>query len=77
MAIIQVRGISAGAQRRLKARAKREGKSLSEYLRSELEDLAKQPSLDEWLDRVASRKPVGGVSGAEAVRAGRAERAGH
>jgi antitoxin FitA len=77
MSIIQVRGISARAHKRLKTKAGKEGKSLSEYLRVELENLAEQPTLDEWLDTVASRRPVGGESGSEAVRAGRAERAGH
>ncbi|MEK6278563.1 MAG: hypothetical protein AABM29_11190 [Actinomycetota bacterium] len=74
MSIIQVRGISARAHRRLKSKAGREGKSLSEYLRIELEQLAELPSLEEALARVASREPVKGETGAAAVRAGRAER---
>jgi antitoxin FitA len=73
MPIIQVRGISAKAHRRLKAKASKEGKSLSEYLRGELEHLAEQPSLDDWLERVASREPVPGVSAAEDIRAAREE----
>lgn len=74
MSIIQVRGISARTHKRLKAKAGRDGKSLSEYLRAELEQLADLPTLEEALARVASRKPVGGEAGAAAVRAGRAER---
>jgi hypothetical protein len=74
MSIIQVRGISARAHKRLKTKAGKEGKSLSEYLRVELENLAEQPTLDEMLARVASREPVKGEGGAAAVRAGRAER---
>jgi antitoxin FitA len=74
MSIIQVRGVSVRAHKKLKAKAGREGKSLSEYLRTELEQLAEQPTIDEWLERVGSRTPVRGVSGAEAVRAARAER---
>jgi antitoxin FitA len=74
MSTIQVRGVSARAHKRLKSRAKSEGKSLSEYLRKELEQLAEQPSLDEWLDRVASREPVEGVDAAADIRAARAER---
>ncbi len=74
MAIIQVRGVSAKAHRRLKGKARKEGRSLSEYLRRELEDLAQQQSLEEVLDRVASREPVGGESGADLVRAAREER---
>jgi antitoxin FitA len=74
MSIIQVRGVSARTHRRLKAKARREGKSLAEYLRGELDNLATQPTLDEWLDRVASREPVRGESAAESIRAARAER---
>jgi hypothetical protein len=74
MSIIQVRGVPARTQRRLKAKAGKEGKSLSEYLRGELERLAEVPTVDEWLDRVASRTPVDGESAAEAIRAERAER---
>ncbi len=74
MSIIQVRGVSARTHRRLKVKAKKEGKNLSEFLRSELEELAEQPTLEEMLARVASREPVKGEGGAAAVRAGRAER---
>ena len=74
MAIIQVRGVSTRTLRRLKAKARKEGKSLAEYVRGELDNLAQQPTLDEWLDEVASREPVRGVSAAEEIRAARAER---
>ena len=74
MAIIQVRGVSASTHKRLRAKAKKEGKSLTEYLRVELEQLAEQPSIEDWLDRVESREPVSGESGAESIRAVRAER---
>jgi hypothetical protein len=74
MSIIQVRGVSARTHRRLKAKAGKEGKSLSEYLRSEFERLAQQPTLEEMLERVASRQPVGGESAADTLRAVREER---
>jgi hypothetical protein len=74
MSIIQVRGVSARAHKRLKSRAKSEGKSLSEYLREELERLAELPSLEEALERIASREPVGGEGAAADIRAARAER---
>lgn len=75
MAIIQVRGVSARAHKSLKAKAGKEGKSLSEYLRVELERLAELPTIDDWLERVASREPVvGGESSADAIRAAREER---
>ncbi len=69
MAIVQVRGLPDETVRRLKARAASEGKSLSEYLRDELESLAARPTLEEILDRVARLEPVvGGESSAEAIR---------
>ncbi len=74
MAIIQVRGVSTRTHKRLRAKAKDEGKSLSEYLRGELELLGEQPTIEAWLARVESREPVGGETGAESIRAVRAER---
>lgn len=62
------------AHRRLKARAALEGKSLSEYLRAEIEELAELPTLEEMAQRIATHPPVAGISGAAAVRAGRGER---
>jgi predicted nucleic acid-binding protein len=40
----------------LSARAARQGKSMQEYLRSELERLAARPSIDAWLGEVRRRK---------------------
>jgi len=74
MSIIQVRGISPRTHKRLKAKAGKEGKSLTEYLRGELELLAEQPSIEDWLERIASREPVAGVDAAETIREARAER---
>jgi hypothetical protein len=76
MPMIQVRGVSAAAHRRLKARAALEGKSLSEYLRLELEHLATLPTIDEIVERVAADPPVGGKPAAEAIRAERRARGG-
>jgi hypothetical protein len=72
--MVQIRGVSTTAHRRLKARAALEGKSLSEYLRVEIEELADLPTIEEMAARIASHPPVGGLSGARAVRAGRRER---
>ncbi len=74
MAVIQIRGVSDQAHRRLKARAALAGQSLSEYLRLEIEHLAALPTLDEILDRVAGLEPVGGEPAAEAIRHEREER---
>lgn len=74
--MVQIRGVSERARRRLKSRAALEGKSLSQYLRLELEELARLPTLEEITDRVASLEPVGGESAATAIRAERRRREG-
>jgi antitoxin FitA len=78
MAVIQVRNLSDDAHRRLKARAAREGKSLSEYLRLELERLGAKPTMEEIIERVASREPVKlSEPAAETIRKVREEREAH
>jgi antitoxin FitA len=75
MAMIQVRGVSDEAHRRLKARAALNGQSLSEYLRLELERIAELPTMEEMLERVGSREPVElSVPAAETIRRVREER---
>lgn len=74
MVMVQIRGVSTKAHRRLKARAALEGKSLSEYLRAEIEELAELPTIEEMAERIATHSPVPGMSGAAAVREGRRER---
>jgi antitoxin FitA len=74
MALIQIRGISEAAHGRLKERAAQEGKSLSEYLRIELEHLAELPSIDEVLARVDGREVVRGEPAARSLARERARR---
>jgi plasmid stability protein len=45
----------------LTARAALHGRSLHDYLRSFLIDLAAKPSIDELMDRIAARKRVAGI----------------
>jgi predicted RNA-binding Zn ribbon-like protein len=72
MKMIQIRNVPDELHGTLKARAAREGKSLSDYLKKELEHVAERPTLREWLDQTRSVKPVlGGPSSAELVRAER------
>lgn len=72
---IQIRDVPDDVHRTLKARAAREGRTLSELLRRELELIANRPSLEEVLDRIRAEEPVlEGESSAELVRRGRAER---
>ena len=74
--LIQIRDVRDDVHRTLKARAAREGVSLSEYLRSELERVANTPTPAELLVRLRSRKPVRPAeSAAEALRATRDEHA--
>jgi antitoxin FitA len=74
MALIQIRGVSDEAHRRLKERASREGKSLSEYLRLEVEHLAELPTIDEILARVEGRDAVPGEPSATSLARERARR---
>ncbi|MBE9403584.1 antitoxin [Brachybacterium sp. p3-SID1565] len=55
MTTIQVRNVPEETSRALKAKAALEGKSLSDYLRDELERLATQPSRAELLARISER----------------------
>jgi hypothetical protein len=45
----------------LASRAKRERKSMQEYLREQLEQLASRPPMDTWLERVRERKRAAGT----------------
>lgn len=52
---IQIRDVPDEVHRRLTARAVEERQSLSELLRAEITELAQRPTMDEMLDRLASR----------------------
>lgn len=70
--VIQVRHVPDALHRKLKARAAKEGLSLSDYLLREIEQFAQRPTLAELRQRMARRTPVTlSVSPAEAVRAER------
>lgn len=56
--MIQVRGVPDPVHSVLKSRAAREGMSLSDFLKRELERLAERPSLQEWLERTKHAKPI-------------------
>jgi plasmid stability protein len=55
---VQIRNLPASTHRKLKARAAREGMSMSDYLRIEIEKLLSLPSPREWLEMVRKRKPM-------------------
>ena len=56
--MIQVRDVPEQVHRTLKARAAREGTSLSDLIKRELERVAERPSMAEWLERTQHVKPI-------------------
>jgi plasmid stability protein len=55
---IQVRDVADRVHRILKARAAREGMSLSDFIKKELESSAERPTMREWLERTRQAKPI-------------------
>lgn len=72
--MIQVRNVPDALHRRLKVRAVTAGMSLSDYLLSELRELAERPTWSELRERLAQREVVGPLDTAGAVRAERDSR---
>ncbi len=67
--MIQIRNVPDAVHRRLKARAAMAGMSLSEYLLSEIREVAARPTPDEMRARLERRSPVTpDVETAQAVR---------
>ena len=56
--MIQVRDVSERVHRTLKARAAREGMSLSDFIRRELERALERPTMHEWLERTGYAKAI-------------------
>jgi len=56
--MIQLRNVPDALHRRLKARAAMAGMSLSDYLLSEIKEIAERPTLAEFRERLHQRKPV-------------------
>lgn len=56
--MIQVRNVPEVLHRSLKARAANAGMSLSDYLLSELREIANRPTLAEFRERLHTRKPL-------------------
>lgn len=56
--MIQIRNVPDDLHRRLKVRAAKAGMTLSDYLLSEIEQVAEKPTLHEWLERVRRQEPV-------------------
>jgi antitoxin FitA len=73
--MVQIRDMPDEVHRRLKVRASHAGMTLSAYLLSELEAIARRPAPDEVLARLAGLEPVrlGVDEIVDAVRSGRQE----
>jgi plasmid stability protein len=56
--MIQLRNVPDALHRTLKARAAMAGMSLSDYLLTEIREIAERPTLAELRDRLHKRKPV-------------------
>jgi plasmid stability protein len=70
--MIQIRNVPDALHRRLKSRAALAGMSLSDYLLSEIRQVAGRPTLDELRARLEQRPGVTpAVNPAQAVRAER------
>ena len=73
--MIQIRNVPEGLHRELKSRAARAGMSLSDYLLSEIREVAERPTIEELRARLAARPPIKlSLTPAEAVRAERDSR---
>ena len=74
-AMIQIRNVPDALHRRLKSRAALAGMSLSDYLLSEIRQIAERPTLDELRARLEHRSSVTpSLSPTEAVRRERDQR---
>jgi plasmid stability protein len=73
--MVQIRNVPDALHRRLKARAAMAGMSLSDYLLSEIREIAEQPTLAEFRERLHKLEPVTvPIDTARVVREGRNER---
>jgi plasmid stability protein len=56
--MIQIRDVPDQVHNTLKARAAREGMSLSDFIKRELERTAERPSMREWLELTQRARPI-------------------
>lgn len=56
--MIQIRNVPDELHRTLKVRAAKAGMTLSDYLLSEIEQIAARPTLAEMMERLRRREPV-------------------
>jgi plasmid stability protein len=78
MGHIQIRNVPEDIHRTMKARAAKEGLSLSEYLLRDIVDRATHPTIAELSERISRREPVrGDFSAADIIREEREARDQH
>lgn len=56
--MVQIRDVPDEVHRTLKARAAREGMSLSDFIKKELERTVERPTMREWLERTRDAKRI-------------------
>lgn len=56
--MIQIRNVPDELHKTLKTRAAKAGMTLSDYLLSEIERVARRPTMQEWLEQVSHDPPV-------------------
>jgi plasmid stability protein len=56
--MIQVRDVPESLHSTLKSRAAREGMSLSDFIKKELERVAERPTMREWLEGTQQAKAI-------------------
>lgn len=72
MKMIQIRNVPDDLHRALKSRAAQEGTTMSELILRDLPRVARRPTPEQVLARIAGREPVlGGPSSADLVRESR------
>lgn len=75
--MIQVRDVPEHVHGTLKSRAAREGMSLSEFIKRELERAAERPTMQECLEYTRQAKPIRAkLSAAQIIRATSDDRSG-
>jgi hypothetical protein len=74
MKTIQIRNVPEHLHRALKARAAKQGSTLSDYILAELRRLADRPTPEQIMQRIRRRTPVDGPSAADLIRAERNSR---
>lgn len=76
MSAIQIKNVPDDLHEALRARASKQGTTLSEYALELLRRDLQRPTLDEWFETLKRREPVdlGNVDVAQVIQEGREER---